>query len=151
MKKDIHTEIEINASAEKVWQILSDFESFPKWNPFVVKVVGQPKEGEILKIEVQLPDSMRMKISPIVLKAEPDKELRWVGAMPLNSFRGEHFYQIESLAENKVRFIHGEHFSGWMTRLIWAMVGKQTEKGYLIMNEALKKEAENGREGEREI
>ncbi len=144
MKKDIRTEIEINASAEKVWQVLSDFESFPKWNPFVVKVLGKAKEGARLEIEVQLPESRLLKFTPIVLKAEPNKELRWVGTMPTGAFRGEHFYQIESLAENKVRFIHGEHFSGWMVRLIWAMVGKATEKGYLLMNEALKREVEKG-------
>lgn len=142
MKKDIQTEIEINASAEKVWQILSDFESFSTWNPFVIKVLGQPKVDEMLKIEVQLPESMKLKFTPKVLVAEPNKELRWVGTMPLNAFRGEHFYQIKSLDENRVRFIHGEHFSGWLVRLIWLMVGKQTENGYRIMNEALKKEAE---------
>lgn len=142
MKKDIRTEIEINASAEKVWQILSDFESFPVWNPFVVKVVGKAKTGEILKIEIQLPQSIRMKISPIVLKAEPNKELRWAGDLPLGAFHGEHFYQIESLGDNKVRFVHGEHFSGWMVGLIWLLYGKQTEKGYGIMNEAIKKRAE---------
>ena len=142
MRKDIHTEVEINAPAEKVWQILTDFDSFPRWNPFVIKVSGKPKVGEILNIEVQLPESRLMKFTPIVLKAEPNRELRWVGTMPTGAFRGEHFYQIESLGQDKVRFMHGEHFSGWMVRLIWAMVGKATEKGYLIMNEAIKKEAE---------
>jgi hypothetical protein len=142
MKKDIRTDIEINTSAERVWQVLSDFENFPKWNPFVIKVLGQPKVGEILQIEVQLPESKLLKFTPKVLVAEPNKELRWVGTMPTGAFRGEHFYQIESLGENRVRFIHGEHFSGWMVRLIWAMVGKATEKGYRIMNEALKKESE---------
>lgn len=142
MRKDIRTEIEINASAEKVWQILSDFENFPNWNPFVVKVLGTPKVDEILKIEVQLPESMKLKFTPLVLKAEPNKELRWVGTMPLGAFRGEHFYQIETLDENKVRFVHGEHFKGWFVGVIWRMVGNQTETGYRLMNEALKKEAE---------
>ena len=77
MKKDIRTEIEINASAEKVWEILSDFENFPNWNPFVIKVLGQPKVDEVLKIEVQLPGSMKLKFTPLVLRAEPNKELRW--------------------------------------------------------------------------
>jgi hypothetical protein len=142
MKKDIRTEIEINASPEKVWQILSDFENFPSWNPFVVKVSGVPRVGETLKIDVQLPESMKTSFTPKVLVAEPNKELRWVGTMPLNTFRGEHFYQIEPLGENKIRFVHGEHFSGWLVGLIWLIIGKQTEKGYRIMNEALKNEAE---------
>lgn len=142
MKKDIQTEIEINASAEKVWQILSDFENFPSWNPFVIKVLGTPKVGEILQIEVQLPESRLLKFTPKVLVAEPNKELRWIGTSPLGSFQGEHFYKIESLDENKIRFIHGEHFSGWAVSLIWLLLGKSIEKGYRIMNEALKKEAQ---------
>jgi hypothetical protein len=142
MKKDIQTEIEINASAEKVWQILSNFEKFPAWNPFVINVLGTPKVGEILQIEVQLPESRLLKFTPKVLIAEPNKELRWVGTSPLGSFRGEHFYKIESLTENKIRFIHGEHFSGWAVGLIWTLMGKSIEKGYRLMNEALKEKAE---------
>jgi hypothetical protein len=142
MKKDIRTEIEINASPEKVWQILSDFEIFPAWNPFVIKVSGKPKVGEVLQIEVQLPESRLLKFTPTVLKADPNKELRWVGTMSLNAFCGEHFYQIEKLGDDKIRFIHGEHFSGWMVGLIWIMFGKKIEKGYGLMNVALKKQAE---------
>jgi uncharacterized membrane protein len=33
--KEIHTEIEINAPAEKVWRVLTDFAAYPEWNPFV--------------------------------------------------------------------------------------------------------------------
>jgi hypothetical protein len=142
MKKDIRTEIEINASAEKVWQILSDFEKFPVWNPFVIKVLGELKVNEILKIEVQLPESRLLKFTPKVLVAEPNKELRWVGTMPFGMFRGEHFYQIEPISANKIRFVHGEHFSGWTVGLTWKLLGKSIEKGYKIMNEALKKQAE---------
>ena len=142
MKKDIRTEIEINASAETVWGILSDFENFSAWNPFVTKVSGVPKEDETLQIEVQIPDSRLLKFTPLVLRAEPHKELRWVGTSPLGSFRGEHFYQIERISENKVRFVHGEHFSGWAVGLIWFLEGKKIENGYQLMNEALKREAE---------
>ncbi len=143
MKKEIKTEIEINASAEKVWQILSDFDKFPTWNSFVIQVLGKPKVGEILQIEVQLPESRLLKFTPKVLVAEPNKELRWVGTTPFNSFRGEHFYQIESLGENKTKFIHGELFSGWLVGFIWLLMGNNIEKGYGLMNQALKKQAEN--------
>jgi hypothetical protein len=36
--KELHTEIEINASAERVWRVLTDFAAYPKWNPFVRRV-----------------------------------------------------------------------------------------------------------------
>lgn len=140
--REIKTEIEIYASAVRVWRVLSDFDSFPEWNPFVIKVEGKPIKGEILKIEVQLPDSMKLKFTPEILVAEPNKELRWVGNMPLGMFRGEHYYKIEPLGENKSRFIHGEYFSGWFVPVIFAMVGKQTERGYHLMNQAIKDRAE---------
>ncbi len=142
MQKNIHTEIEINASAERVWEILSDFESFASWNPFVTYVKGEAKEGATLKINVQPPDAKPMTFTPIVLKAEPNKELRWVGTMPMNLFRGEHFYIIEPINEDKVLFIHGEIFSGWLVRLIWLTQGRKIAAGYTLMNEALKKRAE---------
>ena len=142
MKKDIQTEIEINASAEKVWKIMTDFENFPSWNPFVIRAEGELKEGKKIKIDVQIPDAKMQKFKPVILKAEPNKELRWAGTVPPNLFRGEHFYILEKLDENKTRFIHGEHFSGLLVRMIWAIQGKKIEKGYKLMNEALKKRAE---------
>jgi hypothetical protein len=141
--REILTEIEINASAEKVWSVLSDFERFPEWNPFVIKVEGKPLKGETLKIDVQLPDSLKLKFTPEVLVAEPNKELRWVGTMPLGMFSGEHFYKIEAIDEKRSRFIHGEYFKGWFVPVIFALAGKQTEKGYLLMNEAIKKRVES--------
>lgn len=142
MKKDIQTEIEIDAPVEKVWGILTDFEKFSLWNPFVTRVEGKPGEGETIKIDVQIPDGKMQKFTPVILKAEPNKELRWAGTVPPNLFRGEHFYILESLSENKTRFIHGEHFSGLLVRLIWFIQGEKIKKGYKLMNESLKKRAE---------
>ena len=142
MKKHIRTEIEIDAPAEKVWSVLTDFDSFGEWNPFVTSVIGKPKEGEKIKIEVQIPDARAQKFKPTILKAEPNRELRWVGKMPLGIFRGEHFYMLEDLGNGKVKFIHGEDFSGWMVRLIWAIQGEKIQKGYRLMNEAIKKRVE---------
>ena len=31
--KDVFSEVEIQASAERVWEMLTDFASYPEWNP----------------------------------------------------------------------------------------------------------------------
>lgn len=142
MEKEIYTEILIDASAEKVWQILTDFEKFPEWNPFVINVSGQAKRGETLKIKVKIPERQMLNFKPSVLRAKQNAELRWVGTLPLKAFRGEHFYKIESLSPTKIRFVHGEYFSGWLVGLIWALLGEKIEKGYVLMNRALKERAE---------
>ncbi|MFQ5793715.1 MAG: SRPBCC family protein [Candidatus Bipolaricaulia bacterium] len=43
--KEIQTEVEIDASAERVWQLLTDFAAFPEWNPFIRRASGKVKTG----------------------------------------------------------------------------------------------------------
>ena len=38
MTKQIKTSIHINATKEKVWEILMDFEKYPEWNPFIKSI-----------------------------------------------------------------------------------------------------------------
>ncbi len=142
MKKAIHTEIEIAASPEKVWGILSDFDSFGSWNPFISKVDGKLGEDEKIKIDVELKGSRTLKLNAIISKVVPNKELVWGGGLPFGLFTGEHFYRIEKLGEDTVRFIHGENFTGLLVRFIWGAKGKQIGAAYVALNEALKKRAE---------
>ena len=41
---ELHAEVEITASAERVWRELADFTSYPQWNPFTPRISsGQPR------------------------------------------------------------------------------------------------------------
>ena len=42
---EIHTEIEINASADAVYKVLTDFASYGSWNPVITKIEGSPSVG----------------------------------------------------------------------------------------------------------
>ena len=48
--KQISSEIEINASQERVWQVLTDFPALSEWNPFVRSVEGDLEAGQRLKV-----------------------------------------------------------------------------------------------------
>jgi uncharacterized protein YndB with AHSA1/START domain len=48
--KELRTEIEIKASAERVWQLLTDFAHFPQWNPFIRRAHGNLKLGQRLEV-----------------------------------------------------------------------------------------------------
>ena len=45
MAKEIKTEILINATPEKVWTILTNFDNYPNWNPFIKSIKGEVKVG----------------------------------------------------------------------------------------------------------
>ena len=51
--KQISNEILINSSAENVWAIITDFENFPNWNPFIKTASGKIKVGARLKFFIQ--------------------------------------------------------------------------------------------------
>jgi hypothetical protein len=144
--KEINTEIEINASAEKVWQLLTDFAAYPQWNPFIRSVNGKPESNAKLQIFVQPSGSRGMKFSPTILKAEPQKELRWLGSLFVRGlFEGEHIFNIEPVAEEKVKFVQREQFSGLLVPLFWRSLDTDTRRGFNEMNVALKERAENAK------
>ena len=141
--KEIRTEIEIQASDKRVWQLLTDFASFPQWNPFMRQAVGEPKTGARLEVRIQPSGASGMTFRPTVLKVEPNRELRWLGHLLMPGlFDGEHILTIESLAENRVRFVQREIFTGILVPLFAHGLDTDTRRGFEEMNRALKALAE---------
>ncbi len=140
MAKEIRTEIEIEASAERVWNLLTDFAHFPEWNPFIRQVKGSASTGNQLTVTIQPPGGKTMTFKPHVLDAQPNRQLRWIGRVLIRGlFDGEHSFGIEPLGENRVRFTHRERFSGLFVPFF--STGR-SQQGFEEMNKALKTRAE---------
>ena len=136
--KELRTEIEIGAPAERVWQILTDSASYPEWNPFVRRISGEAQEGTQLEVYLQPSGARGMTFRPTILKAEPSRELRWRGKLFIQGlFDGEHVFEIEQLAENRVRFVQRESFRGLLASLLLRMLENDTRRGFEEMNAAL--------------
>ena len=45
--KEISTNININATAEKVWSVLTNFSKYSDWNPFIKTIEGEVLFGKI--------------------------------------------------------------------------------------------------------
>lgn len=143
MKKRLYTEIEINASPEKVWRILTDFASYPKWNPFIKSIKGTLAVGEKLEAFIQPSGAKGMTFKPTILTIEKEKELRWLGKFLISGlFDGEHIFQIETLDENRVKFIQSENFNGLLVGFLAKSLDTDTLRGFNEMNESLKNRAE---------
>jgi uncharacterized protein YndB with AHSA1/START domain len=44
-KVELNSEIEIKASPETVWNLLTDVSRFPEWNPFIRRLRGKLEAG----------------------------------------------------------------------------------------------------------
>jgi hypothetical protein len=141
--RELETHIEINAPAQLVWQILTDFDRYPQWNPFIRRITGEPKAGNRLEVLIQSPNSRAMTFKPVIVCAQTCKELRWLGRFLVPGlFDGEHRFVIEPAGENRVLFTHAEIFKGMLVPILWKSLDRNTRQGFQQMNQALKTMAE---------
>jgi hypothetical protein len=142
--KELRTEIDIDATGERVWQVLTDFASFPRWNPFIRQASGEPRSGAKLEVTFQPSGVSRaMSFKPRVLRAEPGRELRWKGHLIMPGiFDGEHIFMIDPVSATRVRFTQREVFTGLLVPLMARALDSDTRRGFEEMNQAIKERAE---------
>lgn len=144
MAKEIKTEILINAIPDKVWAILTDFENYPNWNPFIKSIKGQVAVGNTITARMEPPEAKGMTFKPKVLAFETNKEFRWLGHLLFPGlFDGEHTFELIDNKNGTTTFIQSEKFKGILVPLFKKMLDNNTKNGFILMNQKLKELAEN--------
>jgi len=150
-EQTILSHVEIEASPEAVWSILTDFDNYPQWSQFITSIAIQaenqtlPRVGEQLDITVIPPNEAGMDFSPELLVVKPNQELRWRGTIGGMNFlfSGEHYFQLKRTANNQTVLTHGEVFSGWLVPLLWGSISENTPAGFEAYNQAIKSKVES--------
>lgn len=139
----IHTEIEINTPAERVWEVLTDLAAYTEWNPMIRRASGELKTGSRLTIYFNPPGSKGTTFHPKLLTVEPNRELRWQGQPGIPGIiESQHFFNITTISANKVHLAHDIIFYGLIIPFIRKIVIRSSEGPFVAMNRALKKRAE---------
>ena len=143
--KELRTEIEINGTVDKVWEVLTGFNLYPEWNPFIKRIEGELKVGSQLNVYMETPGKKGMTFKPVLKLLEPKNEFRWLGSLLIPGiFEGEHIFQLEQISNNKIKFIHRENFNGILVPLFWKSLNNSTRHAFEKMNNALKERVESG-------
>lgn len=144
MRKEVRTEIEVNSTALQVWRVLTDFEAYGQWNPFIRRASGHASEGSRIEIHIETPGGSKRTYRPTITKAQEGKELRWVGKSSIPGFlSGEHIFSIEEAGSGTVRFVQREVFDGILTSFFGRSLDDDIKRGLQEMNRALKARAES--------
>jgi len=139
----IKTAVDVAASPEMVWRVLTYFPDYPKWNPVLVSIHGSLAPGQRLNIQARLPPGHEYKFSPRVVKVIPATELRWRRRWLIEGvFDRELAFLIVPNGIKGVRFVQREHFSGLLAPLMMHFISEKTLKAFNLMNLALKRTAE---------
>ena len=109
--KEFSAEIEINATPEVVWAVLTNAASYPEWDPNMKSIEGTIGPGEKLVLHTTLTSRA---FTVTVSELTPSSKMVWKSGMPIGLFKGERTFLITPRGEG-VHFSLKEVFSGLLS------------------------------------
>jgi hypothetical protein len=143
----IHTEIDIEAKPDAVWNVLVDLSSYPQWNPMVREASGEVQTGKRLHLRYQPQGQKSRRFKPLLLAVLPGRELRWQGQPGIRYvFESEHIYLLKETINGGTHLDHDMVFWGLLIPPVKSLIDKSVRGPFNDLNKALKVRAE-GRRG----
>jgi hypothetical protein len=106
---------EIEATPERIWELLTDAARFPAWNSTVTSIEGKIALGE--KLALKVPLAPKRTFTPKVTRFEPASGMEWSDGMaPM--FRGVRTFTLTPKDGGKTEFSMREEFAGVMLPMI---------------------------------
>jgi hypothetical protein len=101
----------IQASADRIWTLLTDAEGFPRWNSTVTSIGGKIALGQSLELKV--PAAPARTFRPKVTSFEPRQSMVWAeGMAPM--FKGVRTFTLAPKGDGSTDFSMNEVLSGLM-------------------------------------
>ena len=129
-------EIEIAASPGAVWDVLTDLESWPRWNPDVksMSLDGGLEKGSVFRWRAG-PGTITSTIQDV----QPPTRIAWTGST--FGIKAKHVYRLEPRGD-ATHVQTEESYEGLVARLLRGSLQKTLEKGLSDGLRSLKAEAE---------
>lgn len=145
MASSFTTRIEIDAPAQRVWDILVDLGAYDWWNPHITRLITTLVVGQPIDLLERVGDGEPREARAILLRWAPGEELRWLFmGGPAWWFRGERVQRVEALGPGRCRYISEDRYTGPLAPLVAWRVGPQLQRAVDAMAAALKRRAEPG-------
>lgn len=107
--------IQIKASADKLWTLLTSAGDFPRWNSTVTSIEGTIALGQKIKLRVPIAPGRTFQLK--VSELEPGKRMVWRDGMaPM--FQGVRTYTLTPRPDGTTEFAMTEVLSGLMLPMI---------------------------------
>lgn len=132
--------IEIEASAEKVWQTFTDFERIGEWNPLVTSVTGEIRPSNQVTVSVSV---IPRPFPATIVRYDPPYAIHWLDKPP-GPLTPCFMFNVEPLGDSRCRVVFEESFEGAVVHAIGSRLEKRMVPLYRAMLEALKRRCEEG-------
>lgn len=136
-KHEVRTIDTIQATPEAIWSILTDFEKYPDWHPYLIKVEGDTVIGTMLHATYTKADGSTDQFKARMLTCNYAKKLSWGGGIGF-LFSAEHYFIIEPIDAQTVLFKQGEYWRGLFGGMYGRKVYEDACVNFERMNTMLK-------------
>lgn len=144
----VQTHIEIDASAEQIWEILIDLDRYHEWNPFITRAKGRIAPGATFEVSPRADSGKQHVFVPQVTDYHEGRTFTWTGEFFFRWFAlGDHSFRLSPTGDGRIRLDHYERIYGIGRWLVWRITKDQIRTGFDAMNRALKARAEVMRKG----
>jgi hypothetical protein len=141
--------IGVNATAERVWEVLSNLERWGGWNPMYPQASGKIAMGATINLLEHVAGQPDRRLEARVLDWTPEAQL--VLRIKEGAFaRRLQYFEIDPLAGKDAPgciFAAGTFFEGWNEKGVAKTFGRGLKTGFTLMAEALKAKVEAGQGG----
>jgi len=141
--KDIAVTTEIKASPGKIWEILTEFDNYENWNPFIESIRGDFVQGKTVDIKVINPQGNKLPMKARIIRVSENREIRWRSKIIAPwLFSIEQFFILREEAADLTKFTHGMKFRGLLLSFFKDSIYR-IKPVIEEMNSELKKKCEN--------
>ncbi|MEM9930403.1 MAG: SRPBCC domain-containing protein [Bacteroidota bacterium] len=142
-KREVFTQIEINAPREKVWAVLTDFEKMPEWSSSFQGIKGEFKEGGKATSYFKAPiGGGNMEFQHTIIDFEEGVSFGWSDPLMMG-MKDHHIYRLEDLPNGNTLLIQTDGVEGGATHFMGHLVTHNMKAMYLKFNQELKDRVES--------
>ena len=142
MQRAVEFRTGVQAPAEILWEVISDFSTWKDWNPVHPRIEGEMRIGTTLTVDLVHGEGQLTTIQPIVQDWVPYEQLHW-RTKRLNGFvTAIRYLEIENMGPANSTFSNGELFMGPLVRWVSRDERRRLRAAYTRMGEAVRDRAE---------
>ena len=131
----VRREMVVSAPRVRIWRLLTNFEQYERWNPYVVQARGDARIGNQLTFGTEDGD----EIEPEVMDVKAQRKLRWRSRrLAPGILDEEQTFRIIPVGDGRFRLVYEGRIEGVLAPFSDT---SSREQGYVRMLQALAREA----------
>lgn len=133
----------IAAPPATVWQVLSDQQAYPQWNPFVVRSASSLQVGDAIVMRVKVLPFFAQPQTEYIFEHEPQKLLSYgLKGDALGALKSYRSHRLSELPNGGTHYQSFFQLSGWLAPVVGFLLGGFLRAGFKAMSQAIADRAE---------